>query len=258
MRHKKKPEPIEPKLELFEASPNYIGANTHFGTHAHSHHELVTIQQGRYRSRVSGKEHIAVYGDVLLYTAGKVHEEWAEDGAPVLTWACKFYGSGVKRDEPVFRHDTHGRVQERVSKLFDLWYTNEVNGGMSGYYLPVLEELLEEFHKLPSLDSNPMVDQIRAFVRSRLADEFTVKGLADVVGLSRTHFARQYRALAGHSPMKDVQFLRIEEAVHLISTGTMPLHEIAPMVGIANEYHLSRLIKECLGIGVRELRHSGR
>jgi len=74
------------------------------------------------------------------------------------------------------------------------------------------------------------------------------------VGLTKNHFIRQYRILAGRTPMEDVRFLRVEKASELIVATPLPLHEIAPLVGIPNVYHLSKLLKSLLGVGVRELR----
>lgn len=242
------------QIEFRCAFPNFLPPHTHFPTHAHYEHELVVIQQGRYRTCVGGKEYIAVHGDILFYPAGTVHEEWVEDDEPVLTWVCAFESSELGPEQAVYRRDTNGRVQAAVSRLHDLWYRNEDRGGAYIHFVPALRDLIDELKLAPSQDSNVMVDTVRAYIRSHLADTFTVKGLADVAGLSRTHFARQYRALTGRPPMEDVRFIRIEEASRLIATTQLPLHEIAPRVGIANAYHLSRLLKVQLGVGVKDLR----
>ncbi len=241
-------------MEFRWAFPNFLERKSHFKTHAHFEHELVTIQQGRYRSRVSGREHIAEHGDILFYPAGIVHEEWIEGDSPVLTWVCTFYAPELGPEQAVFRRDIHGRVQECISRLHDLWYRNEVFGSYSHLFLPALQQLIAELKLTPSLDSNVMVDTVKAYIRAHLSEAFTVKGLADVAGLSRTHFARQYSALTGRPPMEDVRFIRIEEASRLIATTHLFLHEIAPMVGLANAYHLSRLLKAQLGVGVKDLR----
>ncbi len=241
-------------LELVVAFPNYLPAGTHFAPHAHYDHELVVIQQGHYRSKVSGRERVVGQGDILFYTAGKVHEEWTQDERSVQTWVCTFSASGFGPDEPVFRHDVHGNMLELVSRLHHYWYINELRGGTFTHFVPILQELMAELKQTPSLDSNIMVDTVRAYIRARLLDQFTLNELADVAGLSRTHFTRQYRILTGRSPMEDVRFIRLEEASRLIATTHLPLHEVAPMVGIVSAYHLSRLLKAQLGVGVKDLR----
>lgn len=245
---------LDMAAELTIAIPNYIPAGTHFSAHAHYDHELVVIQQGHYRSKVSGRERMVGQGDILFYTAGKVHEEWTQDDRSVQTWVCTFAADGFAPDEPVFRHDVHGNILELITRLHHYWYINEVRGGAHAYFDPTLKELIAELKQTPSLDSNVMVDTVRAYIRTHLLDQFTLNELADVAGLSRTHFARQYRILTGRSPMEDVRFIRLEEACRLITTTPLPLHEVAPMVGIANAYHLSRLLRSQMGVGVKDLR----
>lgn len=242
------------ELELYTAYPCYIEPGAHWPTHAHSHHELVLVQKGQYLSRVAGKERFNGPGDVLLYTAGTVHEEWVVDESPVLTWSCCFWGSCFGSHESVFRHDVHGTIQDLLAKLSGYYLQHEWNNGFNQLFQQVLHEMVVELGRLPSWDSHTMVDRVRAYIRSRLTEDFTVRSLASVAGLSKAYFARQYSALTGRTPMGDVRFLRIEEAARLITTTQLPLHEVAPMVGMANAYHLSRLLKTLLGVGVRELR----
>jgi len=246
------------RLDLHAAFPCYLEPKMHWKPHAHSHHELVLIQQGQYLSRVHGKERFTGPGDILLYTAGTVHEEWIVDDAPVLTWSCQFWGDCFGPSEPIFRHDIHGRIQTLLAKLFFCYTQNELYNGFSSHFPLVLQDIVTELKRLPSWDTDTLVDRVRAYVRARISEDFTVDSLAQYAGLSRAYFARRYRTLTGQTPMEDVRFLRVEEACRLLVTTELPLHEIAPMVGIASVNHLSRLIKSHMGTGVREARNSSR
>ncbi len=244
-------------LELWVAYPCIYEPGTHFKTHVHDYHELIVIQHGQYHARVSNKERIAKIGDVLFYSAGKVHEEWVENDAPVILWTCGFRGVGLRHDEPVFRRDIHNHVLENIARLHYLWNMNEIYNGYESYFAPLLQRVVEELDTLPCWDSYTMIDRVRDYVRPRLTEQFTVDALAEVAGLSKSHFVRQYREQSGRTPMEDIRYLRVEEASRLIATTPLPLHEIAPLVGIVNVYHLSRLLKTVLGVGVRDLRHAG-
>jgi AraC family transcriptional regulator len=81
--------------------------------------------------------------------------------------------------------------------------------------------------------------------------------LAHVAGLSKFHFIRAYTAQAGLTPMADVRAIRLDAARHLILTTDLPLKVIAPQVGLASEFHLSRLFTAHFGAGVRQLRLPG-
>ena len=128
------------------------------------------------------------------------------------------------------------------------------NGGNPNRYTPVMQSLLEQLDRLPAKDSNAMVAKVRTFVRNHMTEPLSVASLADVAGLSISHFARQYRDITGRTPMEDVRFIRVQEASRLIVRTHLPLHEIAPRVGISDAYHLSKLLKQLLGVGVKDLR----
>jgi len=238
--------------ELVTAHPFRIEAGAHYEPHAHDHHELILIQQGRLRVRIMNSEHIAHAGNVLLYPAGKLHEEWVLDGKPVVNWVCKFQWAGLS--SPLFCHDPQGRLQDLVVKLSLMMRWPNARGSDAESRADLLRVLIDEITRLAAHGPQELVDIVRRYVREHIEEPFTLNDLAAVSGLSVSHLLRQYRAVTGRTPMKDARFLRLEEARRLIVTTTLPLHQIAPRVGIANEHHLSRLLKSLLGVSARELR----
>lgn len=255
------PSPSENTSEFILAYSHFIRVNHHFELHTHDHHEVVLVQYGRFRSQVCGHEYVAFRDDILLYTAGTPHEEWAEGGKPTLTYSCSFKHNGIAPDEPVFRWDAHNKVQEILAELC-FWHYADVNNNEQIRHrkeaLLVLEALVEELRRLTVYEPRGMVDQVRAFIRSRMTDPITVDDLADLAGLSRCYFIGRYHALTGRTPMEDVRLMRVEEARRIIVTTDLPLYEVAQRVGVASEYHLSHLLKKHLGTGARELRTQGR
>ncbi len=249
--------PKEEPTSLF-AFPVINEANIHYELHSHEFHELVLLQSGRYRSRVGSEEHIAVPGDILFYTAHMEHEEWAEDHVPVVTLVCGFSWSGLDPDQPVFRRDTHGQIQRYLTELCCLYLFDELNlevNRRGNKESPaILYALLAELDSLKPHGQFAMVDKVRAYVRSHMADPISVEDLADYVGFSRAHFSKMYRTATGRTPWNDIQRMRVEEAKRLITTTSLPLSMIAPKVGINDDCHLSKLIKSILGVGVRDLR----
>lgn len=251
------PDSQDHEPRLLHAYPVYHDLNIHYGLHAHEYNEVVLVQGGRYRSRVGGEEHIAVPGDVLFYVARTAHEEWGEGNDQCLTLACAFYWDGFAPDEPVFRRDTQGHIQKLLSELLCFYLFDELNKVIKRCDLetpPILHALIAELERLKPSGPHAMVDKVRAYVRSHMTDPISVEDLADYVGFSSAHFSKSYRATTGNTPWHDVQLMRAEEARRLIINTSLPLREIAPRVGIASEYHLSRLLRSLLNTGVRELR----
>ncbi len=250
--------PSDKTPEHLLTHPLFIPARHHYLLHAHDYHELVVVQQGRLRARIKDREVIAQVGDILLYPAGIMHEEWAEDEASVLTWVSSFKWDDLGLGDMLFCHDTQGRVQELVAKL--AWeyrlikYDPEAESPQAR--LSLLNAILAELNLLAAPEHQRMVDTVRAYITSHIQDSFSLDDLVSVSGLSKSHFMRQYKLVAGRTPMEDARLIRLREARRLIITTKLPLYEIAPLVGIQDVYRLSHLLKTTFGVSLRQLRQS--
>ncbi|KQW81642.1 hypothetical protein ASC89_07500 [Devosia sp. Root413D1] len=67
-----------------------------------------------------------------------------------------------------------------------------------------------------------------------------VSKLADLAGLSSSHFSRAFRASFGLSPHKMLAHHRIMQAKHLLLSTDLPLSEIASACGYVDQSHFSR------------------
>ena len=84
-------------------------------------------------------------------------------------------------------------------------------------------------------------------VEQHIADHFdrgiSLSELAGVAGLSRMHFAAQFRAATGYRPREFLLNYRIEHAKMLLATTGRPLAEIALAVGFSTQAHFSTVFK---------------
>lgn len=102
--------------------------------------------------------------------------------------------------------------------------------------------------------TNESVARVAAWARPRLHDELTVGALAAAVGQSPRTFARRVQSATGLSPIQFLQQLRMERAIELIETTTLPFEEVAYRVGYRDPSTLRMVIRKRLGVGPRELR----
>lgn len=101
------------------------------------------------------------------------------------------------------------------------------------------------------------VGRAERWARERLAQAFSVGELADAAGLSPRTFARRLERIAGMSPVRFVQRMRVERAVELLETTRLSFDEIARTVGYAEPSTLRRLLRREGSGGAREIRNSG-
>lgn len=87
------------------------------------------------------------------------------------------------------------------------------------------------------------LSRAQAWIEDNLAGDFSIDQVADAVGMSPRTFARRVNAVAGMSPVKFVQRIRIETAERLLETTRLTVDEVARQVGYAESSTLRRLIR---------------
>ncbi len=235
----------------------YIPANHHYKSHKHDYHELVVIQQGRFRVSLPDGVHIAIPGDILFYPAGVLHEEWAENKNPVVTWICAFRWDGFGPEDTLVCQDMYGRVEKLIAKLSWEFYRVISHSPLAKspeYRLKLLQKIIDELKRFTIHGERRILERIRTFIIEHMSEPFTLDDLVTVSGLSKSYFVRHYRRMTGRTPMEHVRQLRLEEAKRLLQSTKMPLYEIGPQVGIPDAHHLSRLLKIHLNVSARDLR----
>jgi AraC family transcriptional regulator len=90
------------------------------------------------------------------------------------------------------------------------------------------------------------------YIVENLGERVTLDDLAKATGLSRFHFARQFRRSTGETPMRYVQRCRVEHAKRLIRRGELLMTEIAVSVGFCDQSHFSRAFRKLVGMTPRE------
>jgi AraC-like DNA-binding protein len=86
------------------------------------------------------------------------------------------------------------------------------------------------------------------YMAANLSEPIKLADIASAAGLSRMHFAAQFRAATGLRPHEYLVQRRIERAQHLLLHSRLPLVEIALEVGFKTQAHFttvfSRLVDE--------------
>jgi len=85
------------------------------------------------------------------------------------------------------------------------------------------------------------------YVDNRLSGKITLMDLAAIAGLSRMHFASQFRAATGFRPHEYLLRRRIQRAEELLRQSTMTLVEIALTVGFQTQAHFTTVFKRFVG-----------
>jgi AraC family transcriptional regulator len=89
--------------------------------------------------------------------------------------------------------------------------------------------------------------RIEEYVGTHFDHCITLSELAKVAGLSRMHFAAQFRAATGYRPREYLLHQRIERAKSLLSNSETALVEVALTVGFCTQAHFSTVFRRITG-----------
>ena len=78
--------------------------------------------------------------------------------------------------------------------------------------------------------------------------------LACSAGYSTAHFARVFRATMGESPQTFIVKARLQRAQRILTDSSLPVGEIATMLGYPDAYFFSRQFKAKVGRSPSEFR----
>lgn len=81
------------------------------------------------------------------------------------------------------------------------------------------------------------LQRVQEYIDAHLDSALSLSDLASVVGLSRMHFAAQFRGATGYRPHEFFLSRRIEKAKAIMSDTSAPIAEVALSVGFQAQSH---------------------
>jgi AraC family transcriptional regulator len=89
---------------------------------------------------------------------------------------------------------------------------------------------------------------IHDYMHAHIGHRVTLEDLAALVGISPSHFLRQFRRSTGIPPHQHLLQLRLEAAERLLRDSHLSISEIAAQTGFSDQSHLTRLFRRHRGI----------
>jgi AraC-like DNA-binding protein len=170
----------------------------------------------------------------------------------------------VMRD-PWFSHDP---VIERLGR--SLLSVDETGGAFASLYadtlsLAIVARLLNLCGECLEPLSNRRVSPLAKwrlkrtieFIEANLDDTITLADLARAAGLTRMHFAAQFRLATGLRPHDYVLWHRVEKAKKLLRTSDSPIVQVALATGFHAQPHFTQVFKRFTGLPPNRWRSGG-
>jgi AraC-like DNA-binding protein len=183
--------------------------------------------------------------------------------APCFNVFAKRLAPEYEDNDTVVTENCEDPVVQRLSDA--LAATEAADDRYSGIYADALRLaiLTRQFSRLSGPDRSCIAEQrggrntkslqkwrlkrVLQYVDDRPAARITLQELATVAGLSRMHFAAQFRAATGMRPHQYLLKQRIERAKELLKQAEISLVDVALTVGFQTQAHFTTVFKRFAG-----------
>jgi AraC-like DNA-binding protein len=98
------------------------------------------------------------------------------------------------------------------------------------------------------------IHQAVGMIEASPGQPWSVAGLAEAVGMSRSAFAERFQKVTGRTPMEVVQDLRMKSAARLLRRPDLRVKEVAAQVGYQSEASFARTFSRVFGLPPRDYR----
>ncbi len=224
--------------------------------HVHEANEYIIVLSGEMHSETDNGTIIARPGDILVFPQGSRHAQNSRGQTPpamiAVHWQCP--EDLLNITTPQVRFDSQGRVRQQTQWLLDIYPSEKPEEQLLTQSLAY--SAISELSRLANPAPSDMAERIRRYVRDHIADNITLDDLAREAHMSKYHFSRTLKAATGHTPMRLLSQMRIEEARGLLLQTDLTLDVIAQRVGLSDASHFSHLFRKSTGQSPGKFRQS--
>lgn len=252
-----------------------------FYLHWHDHFEILLMVEGRAVFYIDSKPYEAESGDIIIVPSGALHAGYCADKEPLEYYALVFNAALLSQGKsPDPKHTLYITPYLDGGLLFPIKLSH--SDAVNLQYKHILEDAIQEFegkqpgyelmvksqlYMLLTLLSRrfmPGEQQGRStLAHTRNADRFkklllhidahyaepiTVSNAAAMMNLNPYHFCKIFKKTTGSTLIEYVNFIRINEAMKLLSTSDLTVTEIAGQIGCGNPNYFTKLFKQYKGV----------
>jgi AraC-like DNA-binding protein len=101
------------------------------------------------------------------------------------------------------------------------------------------------------------VIQSMEFMRENINNMITLEDLAEVAGLSVSHYCAVFKQKTMQTPMQLYTSMKIQRACQLLQSRNQTIKSIAYTLGFFDQYHFSKVFKQVMGVAPKSFRSKG-
>lgn len=146
---------------------------------------------------------------------------------------------------PALQSQPHGGIRAGAGLARSV--SRELRQGVERPPLRLVPEHREVRHRFRGGLAGGALRRVRAYIDDHLGERISLDELARQAGVSRFHFARQFRLSTGESPMGYLRRIRIERSKSILQTRDSTIAEVAVSLGFSDQSHFTRTFGRMVG-----------
>ena len=222
-----------------------------------SEHYIIAINLGGIGEYdISGHMIKVVENDLILFSPRTARKCVTDEFSPWHFISISFdieYGEGselIVKDEPVVIHNVSRQISELFKKI------NNARKSRSKIYRPLCNAYIQEIlcyvaEQNEAVAYNPVhyakIENVKKYINDNFTKNISVDELAEIAGLSPSHFRKVFREIVGMSATQYAIYMRINKAKDLLASGTVNVSEAAFQSGFKDIYYFSSMFKKITG-----------
>lgn len=149
-----------------------------------------------------------------------------------------------------FSEEDYDRMYQNV-----FWYLESEMNLLNGAE-KIAEELAvwaKQKQEVPS-EIGAAIEQMEEYIRKHYTETINLAELAEKYHFNHSYMTRLFKKLKGHTPMKLINTLRMDDAKEMLKNNSISVREISETLGFADQHYFSRIFKETTGMTPKEYR----
>lgn len=269
----------ENKLHGVPGFPLYIykvehqaGVHSILPVHWHNEMEIIYLSKGTATFRIESREFAIREGEALVVHPGELHSGINDQDMGICYYSIVFklsWLSSLQADRiqelflgpillgelrlPDLLSVSGGTPLELLGYIKQILVRYENRSpayelSLKGLLLQLIADMCQfgmmeqraEPRNSPGNEYNQQIKKVLAFMEEHSHEKLALDQLAGVVSLSRSHFCKFFKTQTGMRPMEFLNFIRINKAANLLSTGSYNVLEAALESGYQHVSYFSK------------------
>lgn len=235
-----------------------------------SQHILIYCVQGNGWYQIDKQRHAVSPNQFFVLPANMAHRYGSDVQNPWTIYWVHFSGSRSDNYLTFLNLDQSNKPitvpphEDRI-KLFDDIIShvemsfNEDNMVYANHALSHFLTTFNGFVYRPSDRTTSEQDPISitiSYMRQHLDKNLTLDNLAEIAGMSTSHYSAVFRKKVQNAPIAFFTFLKIQHACRQLQDTNLRIKEVAYQVGFDDPYHFSRVFTGTMGVSPRSFRNA--